>query len=138
MLYGALKFSDHPRAKVLSMDFSEAGAHPGVERIFTAEDIPGARHTGLIVQDWPLMIEIGEETRYIGDVLAVVVADTEKNAREAVQKINVDYEVLSPVTDPKAALEISSPQVHAKGNLLSNAEIHRGDIEAARLSLIHI
>ncbi|MEC7563454.1 MAG: 2Fe-2S iron-sulfur cluster-binding protein, partial [SAR324 cluster bacterium] len=104
MLYGALKFSDHPRAKVLSMDLSEAGAHPGVERIFTAEDIPGARHTGLIVQDWPLMIEIGEETRYIGDVLAVVVADTEKNAREAVQKINVDYEVLTPVTDPKAAL----------------------------------
>ncbi len=116
MLYGALKFSDHPRAKVLSMDLSEAGAHPGVERIFTAEDIPGARHTGLIVQDWPLMIEIGEETRYIGDVLAVVVADTEKNAREAVQKINVDYEVLTPVTDPKAALESSSPQVHAKGN----------------------
>jgi len=132
MLHGALKFSDHPRAKVLSIDLSEASEHSGVESILTSEDIPGARHTGLIVQDWPLMIKAGEETRYIGDVLAIVVADTEKNAREAVQKIQVDYEVLTPVTDPKLALEGSSPQVHSKGNILSDAEIHRGDLENAR------
>ncbi|MDP6729449.1 MAG: molybdopterin-dependent oxidoreductase, partial [SAR324 cluster bacterium] len=132
MLHGALKFSDHPRAKVLSIDLSEASEHSGVESILTSEDIPGARHTGLIVQDWPLMIKAGEETRYIGDVLAIVVADKEKNAREAVQKIQVDYEVLTPVTDPKLALEGSSPQVHSKGNILSDAEIHRGDLENAR------
>ena len=131
MLHGALKFSDHPRARVLSMDLSDAQTNPGVERILTSEDIPGERHTGLIVQDWPLLIETGEETRYIGDVLAVVVANTEQNAREAVKKIRVDYEVLIPVTDPKEAIESSSPRVHAAGNLLSNTEISRGDLKAA-------
>ena len=131
MLHGALKFSDHPRARVISMDLSGALNHPGVERILTCEDIPGERHTGLIVQDWPLMIEPGEETRYIGDVLAVVVAATEQNAREAAGKIRVDYEVLSPVTDPKEALESTSPKVHTTGNLLSNVEISRGDLNAA-------
>ena len=131
MLHGALKFSDHPRARVISLDLSGALNHPGVERILTCEDIPGERHTGLIVQDWPLMIEPGEETRYIGDVLAVVVAVTEQNAREAAGKIRVDYEVLSPVTDPKEALESTSPKVHTTGNLLSNVEISRGDLNAA-------
>ena len=113
------------------MDLTSALNHPGVERILTCEDIPGERHTGLILQDWPLMIETGEETRYIGDVLAVVVAATEQNAREAAGKIRVDYEVLSPVTDPNETLESTSTKVHAKGNLLSNVEISRGDLNAA-------
>ena len=56
MKIGALKFSDHPRAVVKSMDLSAAEAHPGVLRIFTADDVPGDKHIGLIRQDWPLMI----------------------------------------------------------------------------------
>ena len=63
-------------------------------RVFTAKDIPGRRNTGLIIPDWPLMIEEGEETRYVGDVLAGVVAESEVIAREAVKLIKVEYEVL--------------------------------------------
>jgi len=70
MLHAALKLSDHPRAKVVSIDTSKAEAVPGVARVFTADDIPGERVIGLIVQDWPIMVLTGEETRYIGDVLA--------------------------------------------------------------------
>ena len=103
--YGALKFSDHPRAKVLSMDLSEAGAHPGVERIFTAEDIPGARHTGLIVQDWPLMIRI--EKPDTSAMCWQLSSQIPRKCKGGGSKINVDYEVLTPVTDPKAALESS-------------------------------
>ncbi len=131
MAFGALKFSDHPRAKVLSIDTSAAEQLPGVLRVFTAKDIPGERYTGLIVQDWPLMIEIGEETRYIGDVLAGVVAKTEEIARKAVGLIRVEYEVLEPLTDPHQAALPDAPRIHPKGNLLSETIIKRGDVEKA-------
>ena len=93
MKIGALKFSDHPRALIKSMDLSAAEALPGVLRILTAADVPGDRHIGLIRQDWPLMIAVGETTRYVGDVLACVVAETDAIAREAVALIDIDYDV---------------------------------------------
>ncbi|MEA3445207.1 MAG: 2Fe-2S iron-sulfur cluster-binding protein, partial [Bacteroidota bacterium] len=58
MLFAALKFSDHPKAKILNIDISDAEKLPGVKRIFTAKDIPGEKKTGLILQDWPLMIDV--------------------------------------------------------------------------------
>ncbi|RME46441.1 MAG: selenium-dependent xanthine dehydrogenase, partial [Chloroflexi bacterium] len=56
MLYGALKFSDYPRARVLRIHTEAAEALDGVVRVLTARDIPGERYIGLIKQDWPLMI----------------------------------------------------------------------------------
>ena len=131
MKIGALKFSDHPRAVIKSMDFSAAAALPGVLRIFTADDVPGDRHIGLIKQDWPLMIAVGETTRYVGDVLAVVVAETDAIAREAVGLIEVDYEVLEPITDMHAAMQAESPSIHEGGNVLSQSITNRGDLERA-------
>lgn len=131
MLYGALKFSDHPRAKVLTIDTNAAAAIPGVIRIFTAADVPGDKVIGLIKQDWPLMIGEDEETHYIGDVLAQVVAENEQVAREAIAAIQVTYEVLQPVVDCHEALEEDSPLVHPSGNILSSTEIKRGDADAA-------
>lgn len=138
MLYGALKFSDHPRAKVLSIDTSTATALPGVIRIFTATDVPGGRVIGLIKQDWPLLIAVGEETHYIGDVLAGVVAESEAIARQAVEQIKVAYEVLPPVIDAHAALRPDSPQVHPWGNMLSKMEIKRGDADAILANSAHV
>lgn len=126
MLHGALKFSDHPRATVRSIDVSEAEKAPGVVRVFTAKDIPGHRHVGLLVLDWPVMVSEGEETRYIGDVLAGVVADTEENARAARALIKVEYDVLEPLTDMEQA-EDSPIKIHEGGNLLARTEIKRGD-----------
>ncbi len=131
MRIGALKFSDHPRAVVKSMDLSAALAHPGVTRIFTAEDVPGDKHIGLIKQDWPLMIGVGETTRYVGDVLALVVAESDAIAREAVELIEIDYEILEAVTDMHAALGAESPSVHEGGNVLSQSITNRGDLETA-------
>ncbi len=131
MRIGALKFSDHPRALIKSMDLSAALAHPGVLRVFTAADVPGDRHIGLIKQDWPLMIAVGETTRYVGDVLAVVVAETDAIAREGVGLIDVDYEVLEPVTDMHAAMQDESPSIHEGGNVLSQSITNRGDLEMA-------
>ncbi len=131
MLYGALRFSDHPRAKVLSIDLTAALKVPGVLRILTAKDISGQRVNGMIYRDWPVMILEGEETRCLGDVLASVAAETETAAREAALKVHVEYDVLPPVTDPFEALEPGSPQLTPKGNVLSISEVKVGDAETA-------
>jgi aerobic-type carbon monoxide dehydrogenase small subunit (CoxS/CutS family) len=139
LLYGALKFSDHPRARVLGIDCSAAEKLDGVVRVFMARDIPGERFVGVIHQDWPVMIAEGEITRYIGDVLAGVVAKTEAIAREAASLISVEYEVLEPLTDMLAA-EQSPIQVHDQfENLLSDASIERGnDIDTVLKSSNHV
>ncbi len=127
MLYGALYFSDHAKATVLEIDISVALKLKGVLRIITADDIPGNRFVGLIFKDWPLMVKPGETTRYIGDVLAGVVAETEDIAREAVKLIKVTYEVLKPVTDPHEAIKPRALKVHPdRDNLLETCRVYRG------------
>ncbi len=131
MKYGALKFSDHPRAMILAIDTTLAEKTYGVLRVFTAADVPGERFTGLVEKDWPLMVAAGEVTRYVGDVIASVVAESEEIAREAAAKIRVEYEVLEPLTDMHRALEEDAPQIHESGNLHSHTIIRRGDMERA-------
>jgi aldehyde oxidoreductase len=128
MLHAALRFSDHPRAKVISIDISDAQNLEGVIKIFTASDVPGERYTGLIYSDWPLMIATGEITRYIGDIIAGVVAKDEETARKATSLIRVEYEVLEPVSDMHLAITKDSAQVHPdKQNLLEKCVVRRGD-----------
>lgn len=132
MLFGALHFSQHPRAKILSIDVSRAKQMPGVLGVFTAKDIPGDRFTGLIKKDWPLMVAIGETTHYTGDVLAGVVAGTEDQARDAAATIEVKYEVFDPITNPEQALKKESAQVHRKkSNLLETVKLTKGDADKA-------
>lgn len=131
MLYGALHFSAHPRAKVLNIDVSEAMQIPGVVRIFKADDVPGQRVIGLIQKDWPLMIKEGETTNYIGDVLAGVVAETRKAARKAASMIKVSYELLEPVTDVFKAIEPESPVIHGQSNILENCAVKSGNYDEA-------
>ncbi len=128
LLYSALRFTDHPRARIISIHTEKARSHPGVKAVFTAQNIPGERYTGLIFSDWPLMIRENEITRYIGDVLAGVVADDEATARYAARLIEVEYEILEPVSDARLAITSSSPKVHEdKSNLLESCIIKRGD-----------
>ncbi len=105
MLFAALKFSDYPKANILKINTTKAEKHPGVHRIFTSKDIPGEQKVGLILQDWPLMISEGQTTHFIGDVLAGVVAESVKIAREAIELIELEYEILKPVTDVFEAIE---------------------------------
>ncbi|MFQ5429518.1 MAG: molybdopterin cofactor-binding domain-containing protein [Phycisphaerae bacterium] len=138
MAHGAVRFSDHPRALVRRIDTSAAEALPGVLRIITARDVPGDRHVGLIVNDWPVFIAEGEETRCIGDILAAVVATDEATARKAVDLIEIDYEVREPVTDPREALKPDAPKLHPKGNLLSRSVLQRGEVEKALADSAHV
>ena len=144
MLHGGMVLSEHPRAKVNAIDLSAALAMPGVVRIFTAADVPGGRGTGLNYPDLPIFVAVGETTCCVGDFLAMVVADTGFHARQAADKVKVDYTVLAPVTDPFAAMEPGAPQVHPPGNLwvhdnlLDTTAFSRGDMDAAFAESAHI
>ncbi|HUU85964.1 MAG TPA: selenium-dependent xanthine dehydrogenase [Phycisphaerae bacterium] len=138
MLFGAPRLADHPRAVVRRIDASAAERIDGVVRVMTAADVPGQRYVGLIEQDWPIFVAVGEETRYVGDVIAVVVARSGRAARRAADAIDVEYEVLDPVADPHAALAPGAPKVHPAGNLLSHSRITRGDSEKALADSAHV
>ncbi|MHA1197943.1 MAG: molybdopterin cofactor-binding domain-containing protein [Candidatus Heimdallarchaeaceae archaeon] len=131
MLHGAFLLSEYPRAKILKIDTSEAEKAHGVVRIIAAKDVPGKRTIGHIIPDWPIFIDEGEITNYIGDVLVMVVADTMIHARAAVEKIKVEYEVLEPLVNPEDALSSEAVELHDKGNLLGHTFFGRGNVPEA-------
>ena len=131
MLHGAVLRSKYPRALVKKIDITDAKLHPGIEVVLTAKDVPGERLLGHIVHDWPVMIAEGEETCYVGDALVVLAATTRDAARRALDVIRVEYEELTPLLSPKAALAIDAPRIHPKGNLLSQTIMKRGDVDKA-------
>jgi selenium-dependent xanthine dehydrogenase len=128
MLHGALRFSDHPRARVLSVDTSKAEAYPGVVAVVVAADVPGQRRQGSLTPDWRQFVAEGEETAYVGDVLAAVAAESRHAAREAAALVEVEYEVLEPVTSP---FEFSA-------RVLSKSVVKRGDVDEALASSAHV
>ena len=131
MLHGAVLRTLYPRALVRKIDISAAQACPGVIAVLTAKDVPGERLLGHIVHDWPVMIAEGEETRYVGDALVVLAAETKEEAREALDLIRVEYEELTPLLSPAAAMAEDAPRLHPKGNLLSETVMKRGDADKA-------
>ena len=128
MLHGALRFSDHPRARILRIDTSEAEAHPGVVAVSTAADVLGERSQGVLTKDWRQFVAVGEETAYVGDVLAAVAAESRHAAREAAALVRVDYEVLDPVTSPW----------EYRVRVLSTSTVKRGDVDAALGEAAHV
>ena len=139
MLHASLHFTAHARAKVLAIDSSKALALDGVSAVFTAADVPGELMVGIIYKDWPVMIPIGGFTSYAGDVLAVVVARDRITARAAAELIDVQYEVLKPITDPRSAITSSESAVwKTTSNVLSTSTYKRGDVEAAFTNCAHI
>ena len=138
MLHGALRYADHARADVLSIDTGAAEAVLGVQAVFTAADIPGVLRVGLIHKDWPVMIPVGGRTSYLGDVLAIVVADNRPAARRAAELIDVAYDVLEPMTDPVRVKDSDIDAVwELDGNVLSRSTYARGDVEAALAASAH-
>ncbi|HEX6843542.1 MAG TPA: molybdopterin cofactor-binding domain-containing protein, partial [Actinomycetota bacterium] len=138
MLHGAVRFSDHPRARVLGIDVAAARAYPGVVAVVTAADVPGERTQGLLTRDWRQFVAEGEITACVGDVLAAVAAEDRHAAREAAALIEVTYEVLEPVSDPARALDADAPLVHGTTNLLSTSRVERGDVDAALAASAHV
>ena len=131
MLHGAVRRTPCSRALIKRINTAPAEILPGVEAVLTARDVPGKRHWGFIVHDWPVLVAEGEETCYIGDALALVAASSRDIARQAANLIEVEYEELEPVTSPTAAFAEGAPAIHAAGNLLNKTVIRRGQPEEA-------
>jgi selenium-dependent xanthine dehydrogenase len=138
MLHGAVVRAKYPRALVKKIDIAAALAFPGIKVVLTADNIPGDRLLGHVVYDWPVMIAEGEETRYVGDALAVLAATSKEAAHRAVEMIEVEYEVREPLLSPAAALAKDAPSLHPKGNVLSTTVLKRGDAEKAIAEAKHV
>jgi len=139
MLHGAVRLSEHARARVVRIDVSKARAHPGVAAVATAADVPGDRWYGLIHADWPGFVAEGEEVRCVGDFIAAVAAVDQHTARAAARLIEVEYEVRAPVLTPEAALAAGAPQVNpVHENRLGHTVIRRGDAARALAESAHV
>ena len=116
--------SPHAHAKIKSIDLKDASAAPGVVAIFTGDDVAADKVGGLIC-GWAIFNKDGSpmragphpvlaqgKVRYVGDHVAVVIADTLAQARDAAEMINVDYDVLPAVADMASARKAGAVAVH--------------------------
>lgn len=143
MVYGKAIRPPAARCKVLSIDPSKALEMEGVIAVYTADDIPGDRYIGHLQKDYPVMIAVGEETRFIGDAVALIVTETKELLDEAIKAVEIEYEELTPINNPFDAMKEDAPQIHAQGfmqfgkhfvpenNVMSHQQLKRGDVEAA-------
>ncbi|MCQ2411467.1 MAG: selenium-dependent xanthine dehydrogenase [Sphaerochaetaceae bacterium] len=131
MLFAVAVRSKYPRARVLDIDRTLALDVPGVVDIFTADDIPGDRKVGHLKRDWDAMIPVGGITRYLGDVICLVAAQSYEAAKKAAKLVHVSYEKLPFVGSPYEAMKDDAPQIHEGGNLLGHTHVDRGNVEEA-------
>ena len=129
MLYLKIKRATHPHAYLRRIDISKAEKLPGVVKIITAVDIPQVKNFGLIIKDQPVLIGIGQKMRYMGDALAIVIAESKEAASRATGLIEVEVEKLEVISDPLRAMEKDAPLIHQDGNLLATHYLEKGDIK---------
>ena len=133
MLHAKVVWSEYPHAWVRRIDTSQAEAHPGVVRVITYRDVP-VNEYGINTTDQPVLVAEGGKVRWVGDRLAIVVAETERAADQARRSVQVDYEPLPTVCDPREAMKPGAPVVHEErgdSNVLRHVQVRKGDVEAA-------
>ena len=130
MVYASAVRSKYPRARILDIHTEKAEALPGVLAVLTADDVPNNK-VGHLQQDWDVMIAKGAVTRYVGDAICLVVAETKEILERAKKLVRIDYEELKPVTSVKEAMQEDAPRVHSKGNLCQSRHVTRGNAKSA-------
>jgi CO/xanthine dehydrogenase Mo-binding subunit len=137
-LYMKVLFARRPHAVVKSIDTKAAANQPGVVAIFTASDVPNNEY-GLGIKDQPVLCGPGsnqpfaDHMRYIGDKIALIVAESEQQAEEARKLIKVEFEDLPIVDSIEAALAADAPLVHPDhgSNVCVNYRIRKGNVDEA-------
>jgi carbon-monoxide dehydrogenase large subunit len=142
LLYARILRSPHPHARILSIDTSQAEALPGVKAVVTGEDFPG--YIGLYLLDRHIFCR--DMVRYVGDPVAGVAAISEEIAEEALELIEVKYEVLEPVLDAEFGVSPEAPLIHPDldqyqvasfilpqpdSNISNYFKIRKGDVDIA-------
>jgi len=150
MLHMKILFAGLPHARVLGIDTSAAEKVPGVAGVFTAKDVP-VNEYGLQINDQPVLcgphptpgpspaaqergVKAGTDiVRFVGDQVAVVVAESEQIAAQALKLIKVEYEDLPVLTDPVAAMQAGAYSIHpeiGESNICVHDKIRKGDVAA--------
>jgi CO/xanthine dehydrogenase Mo-binding subunit len=99
----------------------------GVLSVLTAKEVPGINRYGIAFQDQEALVE--RHVRYAGDPVALVAAESDEIARDALKAIRVTYRSLPVITTVEEALAEGAPKIHEKGNLLLHSRTRKGDIE---------
>ena len=133
MCYGSAVRSKYARARVLSIDATAAKKLPGVIAVLTAEDIPGENKIGHLKHDQYTLIPIGGLTHYLGDAVALVVAENQTVLEKAKKLVKVQYEVLPAVHNIQEAAASDAPLVfdEEKNNVQAYKHVSRGNAEEA-------
>ena len=140
-VYAAILRSPHAHARIRRVNTSRAARAEGVVAVYTGADLEGV--IGPIPCAWMIPNSdikgvahpaiARDVVRYVGDAVAVVVAESRHQAQDALELIEVDYEPLTPVIDPQQALQEGAPQLH--GDAPNNQAFHwvaaGGDVEEA-------
>lgn len=126
MLFAKILRSKYPHARISSIDTTAAEAFPGVRCVITATDIPCNRF-GFTHYDQPVLAD--DKVRCLGDAVAALAADSEIIANKAIKLINVNYEPLPFVSNPLQAMDIESPLVHEKTNIVSHLKVRNGNMD---------
>jgi putative selenate reductase molybdopterin-binding subunit len=143
MLHAALLTSPHAHARIVAIDAAKAKALPGVHAVLTHKDVPRVLYASG-GQSYPNpppwdQVSLDSKVRHVGDRVAVVAAETPEIAQEALELIEVDYEVLPAVFDLEKAMEEGAPVIHdepdavdvedAEHNLAVTIHAAVGDVE---------
>ena len=127
MLHARIRWSGVPHAVIRGIDTSDAEKVPGVRAVLTAGDIPVVNRYGLAVQDQRVLAD--DKVRSAADPVALVAAETEQAAEEALNKIKLDLEPLRPVLSIEDALDPTAPAIHEGGNLFARTTVRKGDLD---------
>jgi carbon-monoxide dehydrogenase large subunit len=141
MVHAAILRSPHAHARITRLETARAKAAPAVVAVFTGADIEGALNpipcawllpnAELKIAQYRALAQ--DVVRYVGDAVAVVVAESPYQAADALDLIEVDYEPLPATVDPEKAAQKNAPQLHAEipGNVAFHWTLAGGDVDAA-------
>ncbi len=141
MVHAAVLRSPHGHARIRKIDTSRAKKSPGVVAVFTGADTEAALQPipcawllpNAELKTAPYRALAKDVVRYVGDAVAVVVAESDYQAYDALELIEVDYQALPAVVDPQKAAAAGAPQLHpeAPGNIAFHWTVAGGDVDAA-------
>lgn len=129
LLHARVLRSAVAHGEILQLDPGPARSQPGVRGVFTLEDVPGERYVGRKLKDQPILAD--GRVRYLGEPIALVVADTPQAAESALEAVVLDVKPLEPIRSPEAALAPGAPLLHPRGNICWAQNVRRGDAQEA-------
>ncbi|MCB0159964.1 MAG: molybdopterin-dependent oxidoreductase, partial [Caldilineaceae bacterium] len=145
MLHAALLTSPHAHARIVKIDAAQARALPGVHAVLTHDDVARVVYASG-GQSYPNpppydQVSLDNKVRHVGDRVAVVAAETPELAQQALDLIEVEYEILPAALTPEEAIAPGAPVIHdepdavdvhdAARNVAVKIEVEHGDVDAA-------